>query len=122
MCVVPSTPTHLNPSNYLFLSGVSAIAIALGHAHTCAIVSGGGVKCWGWNGYGQLGIGGTTDATRPADVAGDGGASLASSEREKENDGKGRSKSESEMERQNREGEGAREKGIVMIIGEGRDR
>jgi hypothetical protein len=52
--------------------GVSAFAIALGHMHTCAIVSGGGVKCWGKNENGQLGIGSTTDATSPADVEGDG--------------------------------------------------
>ncbi len=53
-------------------SGVSAVAIALGSAHTCAIVNGGWVKCWGANGNGQLGIGSTTDETSPADVAGDG--------------------------------------------------
>ncbi len=52
-------------------TGVSAVAIALGSDHTCAIVSGGGVKCWGYNYYGQLGIGSRTDATSPAEVAGD---------------------------------------------------
>jgi hypothetical protein len=58
------TPNPLSP-------GIFAVAIALGWSHTCAIVSGGGVKCWGNNGNGQLGIGSTTAATSPADVAGD---------------------------------------------------
>ncbi len=40
------------------------------------IVSGGGVKCWGSNQRGQLGVGSRTDATSPADVAGDDGPSL----------------------------------------------
>ncbi len=52
------------------MSGVSAIAIASGEQHTCVIVAGGGVKCWGWNGYGQLGIGITGDRYSPADVPG----------------------------------------------------
>ncbi len=56
---------------FLLPPGVSAIAIALGFSYTCAIVSGGGLKCWGSNSDGQLGIGSTTDATSPADVAGD---------------------------------------------------
>ncbi len=54
------------------MAGVSSVAIALGGTRTCAIVIGGGVKCWGSNVYGQLVIGSTTVATRPADVAGDG--------------------------------------------------
>jgi alpha-tubulin suppressor-like RCC1 family protein len=57
---------------HIFRADVSAIAIALGSYHSCAIVSGGGVKCWGANFYGQLGIGSRTDATSLVDVAGDG--------------------------------------------------
>ncbi len=59
-------------------AGVFAVAIALGQYHSCAIVSGGGVKCWGANFYGQLGIGSITDATSPADVEGDGSNPLFS--------------------------------------------
>jgi alpha-tubulin suppressor-like RCC1 family protein len=59
------TPLHWH------LAGISAVAIALGHSHTCAIVTGGGVKCWGRNDAGQLGIGSKADATLPTDVAGD---------------------------------------------------
>ncbi len=40
----------LHPQTPIFplhLPGVSATAIALGDDFTCAIVTGGGVKCWG---------------------------------------------------------------------------
>jgi cysteine-rich repeat protein len=51
-----------------FGSGRSARAFALGPFHACAVLDDRSVKCWGWNDYGQLGLGdsqtrGTSTAT-----------------------------------------------------------
>ena len=48
-------------------AGVSAIA--LGYRHTCALLVGGDVKCWGWNFYWQLGTGDTSDRYSPVRVS-----------------------------------------------------
>ena len=43
-------------------------SIATGSYHTCVIVTGGGVKCWGRNNYGQLGIGSSNTQYSPVNV------------------------------------------------------
>jgi alpha-tubulin suppressor-like RCC1 family protein len=69
-------PTHIAPHRPLtatpVAAGVSATAIALAGGHTCAIEADGGVKCWGRNDYGQLGIGSIEQQTSPVSVPGAG--------------------------------------------------
>jgi alpha-tubulin suppressor-like RCC1 family protein len=53
------------------VQGVSkATAIATGSNHACAVVGGGAVRCWGYNGYGQLGNGTSTESHVATPVAG----------------------------------------------------
>jgi alpha-tubulin suppressor-like RCC1 family protein len=51
------------------LSG-GVIALEAGDDHTCALLSGGQVKCWGFNEYGQLGDGTAENRNTPVEVAG----------------------------------------------------
>jgi len=59
---VPVTPTGLS-------AGVAAISV--GAQHACALTTSAGVKCWGWNNYGETGDqSGATTTAQPIDVAG----------------------------------------------------
>jgi alpha-tubulin suppressor-like RCC1 family protein len=64
-----TTDNRSTPVNVSGLSG-GVTALAAGVEHTCALLNGGGVKCWGWNNYGEVGDGTTTQRNTPVDVRG----------------------------------------------------
>jgi alpha-tubulin suppressor-like RCC1 family protein len=62
------------------VSGVTAVALGgdgFNYAHTCAIVAGGAVKCWGSNDFGQLGDGTTTASTTGVTAISSGAVAIA---------------------------------------------
>lgn len=57
------------PVDVVGLGGI-AISIAAGGNHTCALLSGGGTKCWGYNEFGQIGNASNSNVLTPVDVVG----------------------------------------------------
>lgn len=61
------------PTKVLMTTGVAlqgALGVSAGGEHSCAVMAGGTVRCWGWNQYGQLGDGSTITSLWPAVVTG----------------------------------------------------
>lgn len=59
---------HLSLPGAVALSGV--ISVAVGVSHSCALLTSGGIKCWGANDQGQLGNGTTSPQFLTSDVVG----------------------------------------------------
>ncbi len=64
-----STVTRSLPAPVNGLSGVTQLSSGVGN-HICAVISGGQVRCWGLNDFGQLGNGSTVNSLVPAAVSG----------------------------------------------------
>jgi alpha-tubulin suppressor-like RCC1 family protein len=62
----PLDPLPISLPSGKRLTGVRALAV--GYNHNCALVDEGEVLCWGWNKWGQLGDGTTTDRYHPVSV------------------------------------------------------
>lgn len=60
---------HLVPVDVTGLSG-GVNGLVAGGRHTCAVITGGAVKCWGHNERGQLGDGTTIDKATPVPAVG----------------------------------------------------
>ncbi len=64
-----TTQTRLTPVDVVGL-GHGVKAVGAGMPHSCAVMTSGTVKCWGWNSSGELGDGTTTKRPTPVDVIG----------------------------------------------------
>ncbi len=64
--------TLTNSSTPVDVTGLTSgvASISAGYNHTCALLTSGGLKCWGNNAYGHLGDGTVTQRTTPVNVSG----------------------------------------------------
>ena len=62
---VGSYTTQNSPQSVSFGTQKSVVSISGGRFHTCAVFDDGSIKCWGENGFGQLGNGGYSNTNTP---------------------------------------------------------
>lgn len=72
-----TTTNSLSPVEVVGVTGATSVSIGA-FGSTCALITGGTVKCWGLNEKGQLGDGSRTSSSRPVDVVGVTGATAVS--------------------------------------------
>lgn len=65
------TTDRAEPTYVSYFAGKTVTEVSSGQYHTCAVADG-QAYCWGYNGYGQLGVGNTTTAYSPMLVANQG--------------------------------------------------
>ncbi|MDA8690602.1 putative Ig domain-containing protein, partial [Euryarchaeota archaeon] len=58
-----SSSNHNTPQLVNLGTGRTAVSVSAGYQHSCAIYDDESLNCWGYNNYGQFGIGSTTAAT-----------------------------------------------------------
>jgi len=58
------------PRDVVGLGNADVVAVSVGDAHACALLDGGGIKCWGDNSHGQIGDGSRETRLRAVDVVG----------------------------------------------------
>jgi len=65
-----SVTKKITPTIVVGLDGIALISthVTSATSHTCARIQSGGLRCWGYNFYGALGTGNTTDARSPVTV------------------------------------------------------
>ena len=63
--------TYTNRSTPVAVNGLESgvASLAAGEYHTCALITNGEVMCWGYNQYGQLGDGTTTNGSIPVAIS-----------------------------------------------------
>ncbi|RKG83684.1 RTX toxin [Corallococcus terminator] len=65
---------RLSQTTPVDLGGDKVLQVSTGRDHMCVLLATGAVKCWGYNGYGELGTGDTSNRSLPSGAVNLGGA------------------------------------------------